>query len=95
MEISHLVSFHPIKLYYQFRNVMASRNSVYYSCCKVLNLLNFLQVCTSSTGIYNVTIAYFRYNCGVDNSLRCFFARGFSFFRVFNESTCPGSFYVC
>ena len=70
--MSHLVSFHPIKLSYQFRSLMASWNSVYHSCCKVLNLLNFLQAGTGSTGIYNVTIVNFRYNCGVDNILKCF-----------------------
>ena len=74
MKMSHLISFHPIKLSDQLRSMMASSDSVYYSCCKVLDLLNFLQVGAGGTGIYNVTIVYFRDNCGIDNILKCFFA---------------------
>ena len=59
MKMSHLISFHQIKLSDQLRSVMASSNSVHYSCCKVLNLLNFLQVGAGGTGIYNVTTVIF------------------------------------
>ena len=83
MKISHLISFHPMKLPYQFTGVMAPRNfvySVYYSCCKSMNFFNLLQVGAGSMGKYNATIVYFRDTFGVDNILNCFFAHGFSHF---------------